>query len=61
LARPSIVWPDRREVPCRDLDFDCFAFDGVVPFGGYGRCQAYAPELGRCILLADADSGNTRE
>jgi hypothetical protein len=46
-----IIWPERREVPCRDLDLDCFAFDGLVPFGDYGRCQAYAPELGRCIFL----------
>jgi hypothetical protein len=47
-----IHWPDQREIPCRDLDLDCFAFDGVVPFGDYRRCQAYAPELGRCIFLA---------
>jgi len=49
-----IQWPDRREIPCRDMDLDCFAFDGVVPFGNYARCQAYAPELGRCIFLAEA-------
>ena len=61
VARQPIVWPERREVPCRDLDLDCFAFDGLVPFGGYARCQAYAPELGRCIFLADADRDAARE
>ena len=49
----AIHWPDRREIPCRDMDLDCFAFDGVVPFGDYAHCQAYAPELGRCIFLAE--------
>ena len=54
----SIVWPDRREIPCRDLDLDCFAFDGVIPFGGYSRCQAYAPELGRCIFLSQTNGAD---
>lgn len=49
----QLIWPERREIPCRDLDVDCFALDGVVPFGGYAKCQAYAPELGRCIFLHD--------
>ncbi|MBD3298536.1 MAG: hypothetical protein GF341_07780 [candidate division Zixibacteria bacterium] len=48
----SIIWPERREIPCRDLDLDCFGFDGQIPFGDYARCQAYAPELGRCIFLS---------
>ncbi|GAB4322556.1 MAG: hypothetical protein Kow0074_14190 [Candidatus Zixiibacteriota bacterium] len=48
-----VIWPERREIPCRDLDLDCFAFDGQVPFGEYTRCQAYAPELGRCIFLSE--------
>jgi len=57
LSRATIIWPERIEIPCRDLDLDCFAFDGQVPFGDYARCQAYAPELGRCIFLtAPADS-----
>lgn len=53
-----MVWPDRREIPCRDLDLDCFAFDGVVPFGDYMRCQAYAPELGRCIFLSHSNGAD---
>jgi hypothetical protein len=61
LARPSLVWPDRREIPCRDLDLDCFALDGLVPFNDYGRCQAYAPELGRCIFLTVTDTSDSRE
>ena len=47
-----LEWPDQREVPCKDLDLDCFAFDEVVPFGDYGRCHAYDPGSGRCIFLA---------
>jgi hypothetical protein len=54
LSRESIIWPEKIEIPCRDLDLDCFAFDGQIPFGDYARCQAYAPELGRCIFLTDA-------
>jgi len=60
LTRPTLVWPDRREIPCRDLDLDCFALDGVIPFDNYQRCQAYAPELGRCIFLAD-DKSDSRD
>lgn len=41
---------DFREIPCKDMDYDCFAFDGRVPFGSYNRCYAYAPERGRCIF-----------
>ena len=52
-AREIPVWPDRREVPCKDLDLDCFAFDGVVPFGDYRRCHAYDPETGRCIFCSN--------
>ena len=61
IARQPIVWPDRREVPCRDLDLDCFALDGLAPFGNYARCQAYAPELGRCIFLVGANRDAARE
>ncbi len=59
LRHDVVQWPDQREVPCRDMDFDCFAFDGVIPFGDYARCEAYAPELGRCIFLSE--SGARRE
>jgi hypothetical protein len=54
--RQPIQWPDQREIPCRDMDLDCFAFDSVIPFGDYARCQAYAPELGRCIFLGENPS-----
>ncbi len=50
-SKPALEWPTRREVPCKDLDLDCFAFDGVIPFGDYGRCQQYDPDAGRCIFL----------
>ena len=46
---------DYRELPCRDFDLDCYAFDGIVPFGSYLRCQAYMPETGRCIFLAEPE------
>jgi hypothetical protein len=59
LGLQTIQWPDRREIPCRDMDLDCFAFDGIVPFGDYARCQAYAPELGRCIFLGEERGGCT--
>ncbi len=39
-----------REIPCKDLDLDCLALDGKIPFGAYRRCYEYAPELGRCIF-----------
>jgi hypothetical protein len=51
-TREVPVWPDRREIPCKDLDLDCFAFDGIIPFGDYRRCHAYEPEAGRCIFCA---------
>ncbi|MGB7060998.1 MAG: hypothetical protein WBF13_01430 [Candidatus Zixiibacteriota bacterium] len=41
---------DFREIPCKDMDSDCFALDGRAPFGSYRRCYEYAPELGRCIF-----------
>jgi hypothetical protein len=41
---------DYKEVPCKDMDYDCFAFGGKIPFGNYERCYNYAPELGRCIF-----------
>lgn len=53
--REVLEWPDRREVPCKDLDLDCFAFDGIVPFGDYRRCHAYDPQSGRCIFLTDRE------
>jgi len=47
---------DYRELPCRDFDLDCYAFDGVIPFGGYRRCQSYMPEMGKCIFLSGRKS-----
>jgi len=44
------VIKDYKEIPCKDMDVDCFAFDGKVPFGNYEKCYKYAPELGRCIF-----------
>ena len=41
---------DFKEIPCKDMDYDCFAFDGRVPFGSYQRCYGYAPERGKCIV-----------
>lgn len=42
----------RIEKPCADLDLDCLALDGVVPFGDYERCYIYFPERGRCPFSA---------
>jgi hypothetical protein len=39
-----------KEIPCKDMDIDCFALDGRIPFGSYKRCYEYAPELGKCIF-----------
>jgi len=33
-----------KEIPCKDMDIDCFALDGSIPFGSYQRCYAYAPD-----------------
>ena len=44
------VIKDYKEIPCKDMDLDCFAFDGEKPFGSYEKCYNYAPELGRCIF-----------
>jgi hypothetical protein len=44
------VIKDYKEIPCKDMDLDCFAFDGKIPFGSYEKCYNYAPELGRCIF-----------
>jgi hypothetical protein len=41
---------DFREIPCKDMDLDCFAQDGIIPFGSYRCCYEYAPELGKCIF-----------
>ena len=41
---------DFKEIPCKDMDIDCFALDGRPPFGSYKRCYEYAPELGKCIF-----------
>ena len=41
---------DFREIPCKDMDYDCLAFDGKIPFGNYHRCYDYAPERGKCIF-----------
>jgi len=42
---------DRRELPCCDLDDDCYALDGRIPFGSYARCHAYDPSTGKCPFL----------
>jgi hypothetical protein len=39
-----------KEIPCKDMDLDCFALDGKIPFESYKRCYEYAPELGKCIF-----------
>jgi len=39
---------DPREIPCKDMDIDCLALDGVIPFGDYNRCYLYDPSQGRC-------------
>ena len=44
---------DYRELPCRDFDFDCYGFDGLIPFGDYKKCQEYMPEMGKCIFLTN--------
>ncbi len=41
---------DYKEIPCKDMDWDCFALDGQIPFGNYKQCYEYAPELGKCIF-----------
>jgi hypothetical protein len=41
---------DFKEIPCKDMDLDCFALDGEIPFGDYRRCYEYAPEMGKCIF-----------
>ncbi len=52
--------PERQEIPCKDLDLDCFAFDGVIPFGDYRRCHAYDPDAGRCIFLTQNSRAENR-
>ena len=39
-----------REIPCKDMDLDCLALDGKIPFDDYRKCYEYAPELGRCMF-----------
>jgi hypothetical protein len=51
---------DYKEIPCKDMDFDCFALDGKIPFGGYKRCYEYAPELGKCIFY-DWEKNRSRD
>jgi len=41
---------DYREIPCKDLDLDCFALDGKIPFSDYRKCFNYAPQLGKCFF-----------
>jgi hypothetical protein len=41
---------DFKEIPCKDMDIDCLASDGKIPFGSYKRCYEYAPELGKCVF-----------
>lgn len=51
---------DYKEIPCKDMDLDCFAFDGKIPFGSYKRCYEYAPELGKCIFY-DWEKNKSRD
>jgi len=51
---------DCKEIPCKDMDFDCFALDGKIPFGSYKRCYEYAPELGKCIFY-DWEKNRSRD
>lgn len=39
-----------KEIPCKDMDLDCLALDGKIPFGNYQKCYEYAPELGKCMF-----------
>lgn len=32
-----IQWPDRREIPCRDMDLDCPSPPAPLPTSGEGR------------------------
>lgn len=42
----------RREVPCRDMDFDCLPDEnGCIPFGNYLRCYLYDSDKGSCPFL----------
>jgi hypothetical protein len=50
LPREERILLNFKEIPCKDMDLDCLALDGRVPFGSYRRCYEYAPELGRCIF-----------
>jgi hypothetical protein len=50
-----------KEIPCKDMDLDCFALDGKVPFGSYKKCYEYAPELGRCIFYEWQKEGSGGE
>jgi hypothetical protein len=49
-----------KEIPCKDMDLDCFALDGTIPFGSYKKCYQYAPELGKCIFY-DWEKGASTE
>ena len=46
---------DPIEKPCRDMDMDCLAIDGIPPFGDYNRCYNYDPGQGKCPF-ADSDT-----
>lgn len=50
LAKEERNLMNFKEIPCKDMDLDCFALDGRIPFGSYKRCYGYAPELGKCIF-----------
>jgi hypothetical protein len=50
IPREERKLDDFREIPCKDMDLDCLASDGKIPFGSYKRCYEYAPELGKCIF-----------
>ena len=45
-------WEDKKEIPCKDMDFDCLPdCEGNIPFGGYLRCYLYDPDKGSCPFL----------
>lgn len=52
LIEAHMSWIERKEIPCKDLDFDCLpGDDDTVPFGSYTRCFAYDSEQGICPFV----------
>jgi hypothetical protein len=50
IPKEELRLDKHKEMPCKDVDLDCMALDGQVPFGDYRRCYEYAPELGKCVF-----------